>query len=140
MNRTESSDAYRDTKQFLELLNHTLLMTRLALQTFEHTPLGRNLANALKPAILGSRENLQELFDKLEDYRERLRFWSVRDLWSRVLWAGGEVQELSLMQEKLSMRQTAIREFLAALKSFVEYKSSVDQKANWFDIVFRRQT
>lgn len=121
VNRAETSDAYRDLKRFLGLFNHTILMTRLALQTFEYTPLGPNLANAIKPEILGSLENLRYLFDKLDDYRERLNLSSVRDLWSRVLWSGSEFQELYSIRDKLYQHQVALREFLAAVNSYVQY-------------------
>lgn len=120
VNRTESLDAYRSMKKFLMLLNHAILMTRYALQTFEYTPSGCNLASTIEPTIIGCRDHLQELLDMVHDYREGLSFTSVRDLWSRVLWSGSVVQELSLIQEKLSMNQAAFAEFLAALNSYVQ--------------------
>ena len=73
VNCAESSDAYLSMKRSIQLLHHTILMTRRALQIFEPTPLGRNLASALVPVMLCCREDLQRLFDELDDYRERLR-------------------------------------------------------------------
>lgn len=119
VNRTDSSDTYRDTKQFLELLNHTILMSRLALQTFEYTSLGRNLAKAILPTIAGCRTDLQELLHLLDNYREGLSYTSVRELWSRVLWSGSDIQEILIIKQKLSTHQISLREFLAALNSCV---------------------
>lgn len=120
INRRESSDIYGDMKQFLELLNHTILMARLALQTFEYTSLGRSLARLIVPTIAGCHSNLQDLLDLLDHYREGLSYTSVRDLWSRVLWSGSEIQEIFIIKQKLSMDQIVIREFLAALTSCVQ--------------------
>lgn len=61
VNRTE----YRGMKCFLELLNHTILMTRLALHIVEYTPISLNFVMMIEPTILGCRDDLQGLFDKL---------------------------------------------------------------------------
>lgn len=121
VNRTESLDTYRDLKRSLVLLNHTILMTRLALQTFEYTPLGLNLARTIKPAILDCRIDLQELFDRLEHCREGLNATGIRHLWSRVLWSGLPEKELSFLKDKLGLHQVMLREFLATLNSYVRY-------------------
>ena len=106
--RTESYGCYRDLKLSLEQLNHTILMSRLALQIFGHTPLGRSFACTIKPAILDCRTVLQELFDKLEGY---LNLTCIQYLW-RVLWSGFDDQELCLIKETLGKQQVALREFL----------------------------
>lgn len=111
-NRTESSDL----KRVLELLNHTIVMIRLALQLFEHTPLGGNLARTIKPAILNCRASLQDLFDKLEGYREGISVTGIWLLWSRVIWGEFDNQEL---KEKLEMHQVSLMGFIAALDSYV---------------------
>ena len=82
-------------KRSLRLLHHTILMTRQVLQIFEPTPLGRSLASTLMPVMLSCREDLQRLFDELDDYRERLKFTGIRNLWSRVLWSGVDGIHLS---------------------------------------------
>lgn len=94
-------------------------MTRQALQTFEYTPIGRNLATTVKPKVLGCHKDLQHLFDRLDNYREGLSFTGIRNLWSRVLWTALDGRELSLIKDKLAKHQTALREFLAALNSYV---------------------
>lgn len=124
VNRVETSDAYRDWKRFLELLNYTILMTRMVVQIFEHAPLGHNLANTIIPELFGCSEDLQYLFDKLDDYKERLTEFSVRHLWSRVLWNGSEFQELSIIKEKLYKHQLALKEFLVAVNSCVHHTHS----------------
>lgn len=123
VNRTDSSSdtSYRDVKQFLELLNHTILMTRLALQTFEYTYLGRNLAKTIGPTIVDCLTKLQELLGVFNKYREGLGYTSVRDMWSRVIWSGSGIQEILLIKQQLLMHQTSLREFLAAINSCVHF-------------------
>lgn len=120
VNRTESSDTYRGLKQSLELLNHAILMARLALQTFEYTPLGRHLAITIKPTVIDCRNDLQELSDKLYEYREGLSFTGIRDLWGHVLSSGAEGNELASVKSKLLTHQGVLGEFLAALNSYVQ--------------------
>ena len=68
VNCTESSNAYLCMRQSIQLLHHTILMTQQALQIFEPTPLSHNLASTLMPMMLSCCEDLQHLFDKLDDY------------------------------------------------------------------------
>lgn len=115
---TESFVKYRD---FLRSLNIAMLWTKQTLKTFEFTPLGRNLANTIKPTILACRVLLQELFDKLCGYRESLSFSIIWDLWSLVMWSGSEAEEIFTIKSKLSGNQTELWSFLAALNSYVRY-------------------
>lgn len=119
MNRTEFSGICRDLKRSLGLLNHTILMTRQALQTFEYTPFGRNLARTIKPAIIDCRVGLQYLFDKLEGCRKCLSVTVIRYLWNRVVWSGLDEQEISLIKRTIATHQVVLAEFLAALNSYV---------------------
>lgn len=118
VNRTESSDAYRGLKQYLELLNHTILMTRLALQTFEYTPLGCHLAITIKSTVIGCQNDLQELSDKLFEYRDVLSLTGIRDLWGHILPGGAEGNELAPIKTKLLMHQSVLEDFLASLNSY----------------------
>jgi hypothetical protein len=52
---TESTDNDQELKGELELLRQTLILTDRAVQTFEYTPLGQNLANIVSfPSVLGN--------------------------------------------------------------------------------------
>lgn len=119
-NRKISSGAYRDMKHFFRTLNCTMLATKQALQTFQFTPLGRNLAKMIKPTILSCHEILQGMFYTLDASREGHSFAVIRNLWSILLWSGSEAEGLSAIQRKLSAHQTELREFLAALNSYVQ--------------------
>jgi len=75
-NRMESFDGCRDLKLSLELLYHTMVMTRLAaLEIFG--PCGCDLASTIEPAILECCATLQELFVKLESYEKGLSVKSI---------------------------------------------------------------
>ena len=118
---TNRPNSYGDLKLCLMLLNRSMIMSRLALQIFEYTPLAPNLVRTIKPAILDCRVVLQELLDKLEASREGSSTTGIRHLWGRVLWGGFDNQELCLIKGRLGMHQAALMEFLAALNSYVPY-------------------
>src|ERR1700683_4814652 len=68
INHTASPDDYRGLKQQLELLHQTLTLTGLAVQTYEYTPLGQNLADSIIPEVEQCCDVLQELFDVINSY------------------------------------------------------------------------
>lgn len=120
VNRTDPSDkAFRDMERSLKLLYDTISTTRVALQVFERTPLGRNLAITIEPTVLDCCENLQKLLGKLEDYRSGLSYTSVRSLWRNILWSAYEDDEIHAVSNKLSGIQATLGEFLAAINSYV---------------------
>jgi hypothetical protein len=108
---------YRGLKLDLELLHKTLTLTSLAVQTFEYTPFGQNLANSIIPEVVQCCEVLQGLFEKIDGYRRGLNHTSIHSMWFQVFWSGCETDELSSLRKKLSVHQRSLSEFLMALNS-----------------------
>jgi phage terminase Nu1 subunit (DNA packaging protein) len=116
IDRRESSDD-RALVQELKTLQQILTLVGLAIQTYEYTPLGRNLADNIIPEVEQCRVVLDELFHKINSYREGLFPTSIRNLWHQVRRNGSEVDGLSLMRARLSVHQRSLSEFLVALNS-----------------------
>jgi hypothetical protein len=116
INHRESADD-RALVQELNTLQQTLTLVGLAIQTYEYTPLGRNLANNIIPEVEKCCVALDELFHKINSYRERLFPTSIRNLWHQVWRSGSEVDGLSLLRARLSVHQRSLGEFLVALNS-----------------------
>ena len=116
INRRESSDD-RALVQELKTLQQTLTLVGLAIQTYEYTPLGRNLVNNIIPEVEQCCVVLEELFHKINIYREGLYPTSIRNLWHQVRRSGSEVDGLSLLRARLSVHQRSLSEFLVALNS-----------------------
>lgn len=112
----ESSDV-RALVQELKTLQQTLTLVGLAIQTYEYTPLGRNLANNIIPEVEQCCVVLDELFQKINNCREGLYPTSIRNLWHQVWRRGSEVDGLSLLRARLSLHQRSLGEFLVALNS-----------------------
>ena len=115
-NRMESFDSCRDLKLSLELLFHTIVMSRLAaLEIVE--PRSSNLASTVEPAILECLGSLRELFVKLQAYQEGHGVTSIP--WNNTP-RRFQRQELCRMKKRLETHQVALMEFLA-LNSYVRY-------------------
>jgi hypothetical protein len=110
-------DDYRILELELESLHQTLTLTSLAVQTYEYTPLGRNLANSIIPHVEQIWVVLRQLFDRIEGYRQGLNSTSIRAFWYRVWWCWCEVGEVASLRRKLSARQKLLDKFLMALNS-----------------------
>jgi len=117
IDRRESSDD-RALVQELKTLQQTLTLVGLAIQTYEYTPLGRNLANnIIVPEVERCCVVLDELFRKINNYREGLFPTSIRNLWHQVRRSGSEVDGMNLLRARLSVHQRSLGEFLVALNS-----------------------
>jgi phage terminase Nu1 subunit (DNA packaging protein) len=116
IDRRESSDD-RALVQELKTLQQTLTLVGLAIQTYEYTPLGRHLANNIIPEVEQCCVVLDELFQKINNYREGLYPTSIRNLWHQVRRSGSEVDGLSSLSTRLSLHQRSLGEFLVALNS-----------------------
>ena len=109
---TESFDSCQD----LEPLYHTMIMSRLvALEIFE--PRGRDLASAIKSAILDCCGTLEELFVRLQGYQEGPSVTGI--LRSRAPRRFDD-QQVSWIKKRLETHLIALMEFLA-LNSYVRY-------------------
>ena len=114
-NRTESLDSCRDLKLSLELLFHTIVMSRLAaLETSE--PRGSDLAGTVEPAILECHGTLRELFVGLRGYQGL----SITGIPRNNAPKRFQRQELCRIQKRLETHQVALVEILA-LNSYVRY-------------------
>jgi hypothetical protein len=113
----EPSHYHLGLKLQLESLHKILILTDLALQTYEYTPLGRNLANTIIPEVEQIGVALQELFDRINGYRQGLHPTSIRNLWRQVWWSGCEEDGLVSLTMKLSSHQKSLGKFLMALDS-----------------------
>jgi hypothetical protein len=116
IDRRESSDD-RALGQELKTLQQTLTLIGLAIQTYEYTPLGRNLANNIIPEVEQCCVVLDELFHEINSYRAGLYPTSIRNLWHQVWRSGSELDGLSLLRARLSVHQRSLSEFLVALNS-----------------------
>jgi hypothetical protein len=111
------SDCYQDLKQELEVLHQTLTLTELAIQAYEYTPLGRNLANIFGEEAKRCSVVLRELLDTMNGCRRGLDPTRINHLWSRVWWSGYDVNEWSSLRLKLSAHQRSLCVCLKALNS-----------------------
>lgn len=103
------SDNHHHLKQELESMQQTLTLTRLAIQAYEHSPLGRSLTNAINEEVEGCRVILQELLDKIRQLHNSTRF--------SYFWRGVAVDELGPLRVMLSGRQESLGQCLMALDS-----------------------
>jgi hypothetical protein len=113
---TKFSVDYRYLQDLLNSLHQTLFLTGLAIQAYEDTPLGPNLAVVVIPVVEQCQVILQHMLDSIEAYRRILYSTPIRDLWPSVLWSTFKVLELVW---KLSAHQRALGQFLVALNSRV---------------------
>ena len=113
---TKFSVDYQYLRDLLNSLHQTLFLTGLAIQGYEDTPLGPNLAVVVVPVVEQCQVILQYMLDSIESYRRILYSTPIRDLWPPVLWSTSKVLELVW---KLSAHQRALGQFLVALNSQV---------------------
>jgi hypothetical protein len=113
-----SSNDYRDLKLELESLHQMLVLTGLAIQAYESTPLGRTLAETINFEVEQCGKAVQELLSEINLYRRSLIPTRLRVLWSQVWYCGREKGELAQWRRKLSARRISIAMFLMALNSY----------------------
>ena len=93
-NRTEHFDSYQDLELLVELLHHTMIMSRLAILEIIG-PRGRNRTSTIEQAVFECSETLQKLFVKLEGHQD-LRVTGI--MWNHV---PRRFQRLSRIQKRL---------------------------------------
>jgi hypothetical protein len=114
---TESTDNDRALWDELELLRQTLILTDLAMQTFEYTPLGRNLARSINPQAEQCCDVLRDLFDSINRCRQNLFPTRIWNLWRVVWWCGGEMDGQALLRKKLIDHRILLGRCLKSLNS-----------------------
>jgi hypothetical protein len=106
-------------REELETLHKTLTLTGLATQTYQHTPVGRIVANVVIPEVDRCCVVLQILFHKINSFRQVLHPTSIRHLWHQVWWGGWADDEFASMRAKLLDVQKSLAGCLMALHSYV---------------------
>jgi len=96
----------------LESLQQTLILTKLTIRKYDHTPLGHRLGNTITPTVLQCFIALQELLGSLN-------FTSSSALWHRVWWSRWEGDEFASSRKKLSESRQSLQAVLLALHSYV---------------------
>jgi hypothetical protein len=142
--KTCSDDSHR-FKLELETLHKTLALTGLAVQTYQHTPLGRVLVDLITPKMAQCFVVLQELLHKIKGFRQGLHPTSIHYLWRQVLWSGWSEDEFASLRTKLLEIRESLARFLMALHSYVliafyliwpvtEHYFTITQSVAWTDI------
>jgi hypothetical protein len=111
------TDNNRALKNELTFLRQTLSLTGLAIQTFEYTPLGQNLADSIKPEVEQCCTILQELYDSISNCRQGLLPTFIWSLWRHVWWNGYGADGQALLRTRLSARRILLGGCLMALNS-----------------------
>jgi hypothetical protein len=106
-------------KHDLDTLRQLLTLTRLAIDVFRPTPLGRSLAECIDLEVERCCTVLQELLDSIRTYRQGLFATYIRDLWYNVWWSGWGEDELLSLRTKLLENRKSLEGFLMALQSYV---------------------
>lgn len=107
------SGHYRDLGQELHSLQKILILTRLAIRTFERVPLGQTVTSFIHQEVMGCNVVLQVLLGKIKGYQRDLSSTPIRFFWSQVLLSGGDVE---CLRKKLSVHQKSLGQCLMALK------------------------
>jgi hypothetical protein len=115
----ESVDEHRHLERELELLSQSLILTRSALQVYEHTLLGHSLAKTIYPRVTRCHAVLTDMHAKITRYQEGLHSTSIRSLWRQVWLSGWDRDELGKSRMELSACQEPLNSFLIALNSYV---------------------
>jgi hypothetical protein len=115
----ESADECRHWERELKALCQSLNLTRLAIQAYEYTSLGQNLAKTIFPEVERCCGVLREILDKIIHYRESLKSTKISGLWRQVLRSRWDVNELASLGMGLSDCREPLDRFLMALNSYV---------------------
>jgi len=103
----------------VEIFVPITILTRSAIQVYEYTPLGTNLANTIHPEVEQCYLVLQEMLNKIIHYRESLNSTSISGFWRQVWCSGWEGDGLASRRMELSARHESLNKFLMALSSYV---------------------
>jgi hypothetical protein len=98
----------------LKPLHRTLFLTGYALQLYEDTPLGPNLAALISPEVEKCCLLFQNILDDIDRYRSTLHSTHIPASRLPALWSKSKVHELAW---KLCHRQRQLGQFLVALNS-----------------------
>lgn len=109
------SEHFGDLKRELELLQKTLALTGLAIQAYQSTLLGANLANTINTEVQRCTVVLEKLFYVIDQYRQGLKSTPINYFWPKVLQCGASVDELASIRSELSACQKSLNQWLMSL-------------------------
>jgi hypothetical protein len=115
----ELSSEIRLFKKELETLHDTLTLTGFAIQTYQHTPVERIVANVVIPEVDRCCAVLQILFHKINIFRQVLHPTSIHHLWHQVWWGGWVDDEFASLRTMLLDVRKSLAGFLMAFHSYV---------------------
>jgi hypothetical protein len=100
----------------LKWLCQSLLLTRMAVLGYTHTPLGPGLAKTINPEVERCQAVLQELLNGFKGTWQGLESTSISNLWPQVWWSGDDDLRI-----KLAACRKSTDVFLMALNSYGFY-------------------
>ena len=117
-------ERHRDLMHELLLLKQMLVLTKLTLARYAHTPLAEALARTVNAEVDRCHSLLQGILNSLNGYRHILSS-IIGFLWRAVWWAGWEADELKSLRMKLAASRISLYKFLEAMHSYVLHLFSV---------------
>jgi hypothetical protein len=114
-----SPNGYRDLKLRLESLQQTVVLTELAVEAYEYTPVGRSLAKAINLEMESCVAVLQKLRKTIDSYSQVPKSSFVGYVLSNSWASGCEPNEIASIREQLRICQSSLCECLKALESYV---------------------
>jgi hypothetical protein len=119
MDNRQSSSGHRDLALELESLQRSLTLTRLAIQRYDNTPLGRSLANTIIPEVLKCFLVLQDLFNNVDGTWLDFNITTVGGLCRRIWWDLWDGDQFASLRKKLCHSRQSLQALLMALRSYV---------------------
>lgn len=110
---------YRDLKRELESLHQILVLTGLAFQVYQFTPLGHNLGRVVDSEVQRCGVLLQDLLAKTQSFQLGLNPTSIGCLWRQILWRGWDEAELTSLRMKMLTCKQSLGRCLIAVNSYV---------------------
>jgi hypothetical protein len=114
-----SPNNHQDLALELESLHQTLTLTKLTIQKYDDTPLGRSLASMISPEVKLCFATLQKLLDSIDGNWLDLNITSVVGLWRRIWCGEWDENELTSLREKMSYGRQSLQELLVTMHSYV---------------------
>lgn len=127
------SDPSSELKRQLESLQQIIALTGLAIQAYEHTPLGRSLAQDISVEAEGCRLVLQELLGTINQCRNGLQSTRIAYLWRPVWWSHSDLNILAVLKARL------LRLTLVLSSMFLNKPSNADSKTSVSNVFCRDQ-
>ncbi|PPR01807.1 LOW QUALITY PROTEIN: hypothetical protein CVT26_013166 [Gymnopilus dilepis] len=99
----------------LQSLQQVLILTELAMDRYETTPLGGPLAHCIRPEVAQCHLSLRKFAQTLVDWQNAVKFTTISALWRRIMWAASD--EANALAAKLSNHRLKLTTLLISLHS-----------------------